>query len=330
VDKERTSFEFLYLARLHSRKRPAVLVEAAAMLAKTINKPMEVAFVGPDEGEESKVRRLIQATETSDWIRVEGPLKPGSTLDRMRRASVYVLPSVDEPFPMSVLEAMSVGVPVIVTDSCGLAPFIAESGAGLVCDSSVEALSAAMRRFVEEPGLRASSATAAVGLARERFSMYAVTSQLEDVYQSLTGHPMGRTPPSIEHSVEGAGGLPIATGKVGCDYGEPFQLRHGCNEVNQFWHRTKAVAEVPTLGEERQVVLNLERGSPLVLLGSAAAIWELVDGTRTETDILKVLTSAYFGADEPSMAEEVGRFLAGLFFHGLAESRESPVSGPLG
>lgn len=192
MDKETAPFEFLYLARLHRRKRPVVLVEAAAMLAQTIGKRIEVAFVGPDEGEESRVRQQIRATGTSDWIRVEGPLEPGSTLERMRKAAVYVLPSIDEPFPMSVLEAMSVGVPVIVTDSCGLAPFIADAGAGLVCDASVEGLSAALRRFVDEPGLRASSSAAALHLARNQFSMEVVSNQLEDVYQSLSGYTLGR------------------------------------------------------------------------------------------------------------------------------------------
>jgi glycosyltransferase involved in cell wall biosynthesis len=183
-DNETTSFEFLYLARLHKRKRPSVLVQAATLLAATIDKRMEVALVGPDEGEEPEVRRQIQASGSSGWIRLEGPLKPSSTLERMRRASVYVLPSIDEPFPMSVLEAMSVGVPVIVTDSCGLAPFIAESGAGIVCDSTVEGLSAALRRYVEEPGLLASAA--AVELTRDLFSMEGVTKQLEDVYRDLS------------------------------------------------------------------------------------------------------------------------------------------------
>jgi len=207
VDKGTTSFEFLYLARLHRRKRPAVLVEAATLLAKTIAKPIEVAFVGPDEGEESEVRRKIQASGSSEWIRVEGPLEPGSTLERMRRASVYVLPSVDEPFPMSVLEAMSVGIPVIVTDSCGLAPFIEESGAGIVCDSSIGGLSSALRRFVEEPGLLASSSAAAVELARKRFSMDGVAKQLEDAYRSLSSYTNGR-PPSMEPVLEGTGDSP--------------------------------------------------------------------------------------------------------------------------
>ncbi|NHW47734.1 glycosyltransferase [Paenarthrobacter sp. MSM-2-10-13] len=319
-----SSFQFLYLARLHSRKRPTVLVDAAAMLAKTIDKQIEVALVGPDEGEESKVRQQILDTGTSDWIRIEGPLQPGSTLDRMRKASVYVLPSVNEPFPMSVLEAMSVGVPVIVTDSCGLAPFIAESGAGIVSDSSVEVLSAAMRRFVEEPGLRASAAAAAVGLARERFSMYAVTSQLEDVYQSLASSTAGQAPSPVQQMLKGRGGPSPTTDKLGGEYGEQSQQHHGCHDVNQFWHRAEAVAEVPALGEERVVVLNVELGFPLVLQGSAAAIWELIDGTRTETDILMELASAYSGADEPSVAQQVRNFLAGLAFHGLAASCDTP------
>ncbi|SDX02006.1 Glycosyltransferase involved in cell wall bisynthesis [Arthrobacter sp. cf158] len=194
-DKETTSFEFLYLARLHKRKRPSVLVQAATLLSTTTDKPMEVALVGPDEGEEPEVRRQIQALGSSGWIRLEGPLQPSKTLDRMRRASVYVLPSVDEPFPMSVLEAMSVGVPVIVTDSCGLAPFIAESGAGIVCDSSVHSLSAALRRFLEEPGLLASSSAAAIKLTRERFSIDSVTKQLEDVYRDLTKAGSDASPP---------------------------------------------------------------------------------------------------------------------------------------
>ena len=95
--------------------------------------------------------------------------------------------------------------------------------------------------------------------------------------------------------------------------------------MNQFWHRAKAVAEVPDDAEERLVVLNLERGSPLVLLGPAVTIWELIDGTRTETDILKELTSTYVAADESSMAEHVRDFLTGLSFHGLARGSDSPL-----
>ncbi|SDX01976.1 Coenzyme PQQ synthesis protein D (PqqD) [Arthrobacter sp. cf158] len=92
--------------------------------------------------------------------------------------------------------------------------------------------------------------------------------------------------------------------------------------VTQFWHKAKAVAEVPTHGEERWALLNLNQGSPLVLLGSAAAIWELIDGTRTEGDILQELNRAFLDVNGTSMAEQVRSFLTELSVHGLAESIE--------
>ena len=72
----------------------------------------------------------------------------------MAAAYAYVLPSVDEPFPMTVLEAMAAGKPVIVTDSNGLAGAVRDYGAGIVVPGdSAQALVEAMQRLVSEPTL---------------------------------------------------------------------------------------------------------------------------------------------------------------------------------
>jgi glycosyltransferase involved in cell wall biosynthesis len=62
----------------------------------------------------------------------------------MAAASVFVLPSVRETYPMSVLEAMSVGLPVVVTDDCGLAPLVDRTQCGVVTDPGARALAAAV------------------------------------------------------------------------------------------------------------------------------------------------------------------------------------------
>ena len=103
------------------------------------------SVVGPDEGEGQAVTQLLAAQDNPLGIRREGALDPTETLDRLRDCAIYVLPAVNEPFPMSVLEAMSVGKPVIVTETCGLATFIQQTNSGLVVDDSTESLAIAIQ-----------------------------------------------------------------------------------------------------------------------------------------------------------------------------------------
>lgn len=182
--EEKSSVEVLFLARLHARKRPGVFVEAARRLA--VEYP-DVAFtlVGPDEGEGAAVQKQIAdaGISTIGW---EGALDPDRTLDRMRRASIYVLPSVDEPFPMSVLEAASCGLPCVVTDTCGLARAVDRWCAGAVVDDSTEMLVGAIRELLTDGRVRQERARNARAMVQEEFGIGAVARGLETVYADVT------------------------------------------------------------------------------------------------------------------------------------------------
>jgi glycosyltransferase involved in cell wall biosynthesis len=174
--------DVLFLARLHERKRPTLFVEAAAELLAEGN-AARFSMVGPDGGEAAHVCGAINRLgDYSSAIVWEGPLAPDETGERMVRASIYVLPSIDEPFPMSVLEAMAVGLPVVVTESCGLADVVRQSGSGIVVDHSKQSLVDAMRTLLDDPGLRVEMGTAARKTAREQFSMQAVGDALVAIY----------------------------------------------------------------------------------------------------------------------------------------------------
>lgn len=174
--------DVLYLARLAPRKRPIAFVRAAVTLAAS-HPQARFSLVGPDEGEGAAVESAIAAAG-SHLITWEGPLSPEDTARRMSRATIYVLPSVDEPYPMSVLEAMSIGLPVIVTDSCGLAPAIREIGCGIVVDSTLDALAAAIGTLLDDPALARELGSRGRAASRERFGMAAVADALELVYRS--------------------------------------------------------------------------------------------------------------------------------------------------
>lgn len=175
--------EVLFCARLQARKRPLLFARTARAL---LDEGVEASFVlvGPDEGQGAAVQAEVAAVGDPQRLRWEGPLDPSATLGRMARSSLVVLPSVDEPYPMSVLEAMSVGLPVVVTDSCGLAPAVDRHGCGAVVDSSPEALLDAVRRLLADPEELASAGRRSAKAAQEHFSMTAVVDQLEAVYRS--------------------------------------------------------------------------------------------------------------------------------------------------
>lgn len=175
----------LYSARLQARKRPVDFVDAApAVLAAHPDAHFVVA--GPDEGELAAVRARIGALGLTDRFTVPGALSSTDVLAELRRAHVYVLPSVDEPFPMSVLEALAVGVPPVVTHSNGLARDIARAGAGHAVDPGPAGVSAAVLDLLD-PAANHKASHAARKLAAESFSMDAVLDTLLPVYEGIRG-----------------------------------------------------------------------------------------------------------------------------------------------
>ncbi|MCY0917227.1 MULTISPECIES: glycosyltransferase [unclassified Streptomyces] len=175
----------LYSARLQARKRPVDFVDAApAVLA--VHPDAEFVVAGPDEGERDAVRARISALGLGDRFTLPGALSSAEVLTELRRAHVYVLPSVEEPFPMSVLEALSVGVPPVVTHSNGLARDIAAAGAGRAVDPGPAGVAEAILALLD-PAANAAASVAARKLATESFSMDAVLDTLLPVYEAAAG-----------------------------------------------------------------------------------------------------------------------------------------------
>ncbi|MCC0095839.1 glycosyltransferase [Streptomyces flavotricini] len=171
----------LYSARLQARKRPVDFVDAApAILAA--HPDAEFVVAGPDEGELAAVRARIAELGLGGCFTVPGALSASEVLTELRRAHVYVLPSVDEPFPMSVLEALSVGVPSVVTHSNGLARDIAAAGAGRAVPPGAADVAQAVLSLLD-PTENAAAGASARRLAADSFSMEAVLGTLLPIYE---------------------------------------------------------------------------------------------------------------------------------------------------
>jgi glycosyltransferase involved in cell wall biosynthesis len=178
---EPAAVDVLYCARIHERKRPLAFVEAAKQVIGRGYQDVSFSIVGPDEGDLPAVLEAIR--ETNGRVRYEGSLDYDKTAARMAAATAYVLPSVDDFFPMSLLEALSLGVPSVCTEGCGVAAELHRRQAAIVTDGSVADLADAMEAVIVDPLLRArlrENGRRAIG---EVYGIEAVANQLERAYE---------------------------------------------------------------------------------------------------------------------------------------------------
>ncbi|MEV5338532.1 glycosyltransferase [Streptomyces sp. NPDC052676] len=189
--------QVLFLARLHPRKRPEAFVEMAALVHRRMP-DARFTLHGADEGALPEVLRLIAAHGLEGVVSYGGALEHAEAVRAYARAAVYVLPSVDEPFGMTLIEALAAGTPVVCTDTCGIAEELAARGAGVVTDGSPRELADAVCGLLADDGRREALAAAGRRAVAEAFSVHAVTDRLEEIYGRVCQaprHPPGRREP---------------------------------------------------------------------------------------------------------------------------------------
>ena len=175
---ERVSF--LLIARLIKDKGILEYVKAARVL-KAKYPQTRFRLVGwIDEGPQG-----ISSADLEFWVK-EGAIEYLGRLDDVRPAiadaSVYVLPSYHEGTPRTVLEAMSMGRPIITTDAPGCRETVQEGRNGfLVPVRNAETLAERMERFIEHPELIARMGEESRRIAVEKYDVHKVNAVIMDV-----------------------------------------------------------------------------------------------------------------------------------------------------
>ena len=111
-----------FLGRITMQKGPEYFVEAAA---KVLKKTKNVRFVMAGSGDMMDAMiKLVAKRGIADRFHFTGFLKGDQVYEMLRASDVYVMPSVSEPFGISPLEAMEMGVPSIISKQSGCAEIL--------------------------------------------------------------------------------------------------------------------------------------------------------------------------------------------------------------
>jgi glycosyltransferase involved in cell wall biosynthesis len=181
--KTRETQTLLFLGRLGERKGSYDLLRAVARISGDF--PDLKLLMGGD-GEIEAVREEAQRLGIADRVELLGWVRGSYKTTLQSRASVYVLPSYNEGLPMSVLEAMAAGLPVISTFIGGIPEAVMDGVEGiLVKPGDIEALAAALRRLLSDSNLRRQMGEAARLKVENVFSVDRIVPQVEALHREL-------------------------------------------------------------------------------------------------------------------------------------------------
>ena len=187
---------FLFVGSLTTKKNVLLLAEAVRSLSRHYRNRMRVTVLGDGPDRSALINRL-QAYALERCVRVVGFVEQPE--DYFRNSQVFVLPSLTEGLPNAALEAMSWGLPLILSCAGGNAdlierqsasdkadaskrPFI-EGGNGLFIEASrVESLAEAFRFMIDYPDKRVSMGRRSAQLVAAHFSMDYVVRRYEELY----------------------------------------------------------------------------------------------------------------------------------------------------
>jgi glycosyltransferase involved in cell wall biosynthesis len=175
----------LFLSRIDRKKGLDLLIPA---FAGVLREMPDAALVIAGEGDPALTRELherCRALGIEKSVCWAGFLSGAAKAAALADADVFVLPSYSENFGIAVIEAMALGVPVIVTDQVGVFREVAANNAGVVTPAEVDPLRGAMLRLLADDAGRAQIGRNGAALAQSQFAPAVVMKKLTEAYRAV-------------------------------------------------------------------------------------------------------------------------------------------------
>ncbi len=189
-DRDAGVFEVLAIGQLVEYKGHRYLLDAIAKLAAELP-GLRLTIVTHQAAQREEQLAYARTLGIADRLTYEGPYATDELAAVLRRCDVFVQPSLAECFPVTVLEAMASGAPVIATDVGGVAEEIGSAGI-VVPARDAEALAVAIRRLAHDPAERAALASAGTGRVHELYNGRRVAELHRELYARIAAEPARR------------------------------------------------------------------------------------------------------------------------------------------
>jgi glycosyltransferase involved in cell wall biosynthesis len=189
------SHQILFVGRFDRHKGGDLVVDAFREVAQK-NPTAELFFAGPDRGLKDDaghttslaqyIERNISDRDVQGRLHVLGPQSRDAIGELRRRAAVTVVASRYENFPMTVVEALAFGTPLVASDAGGIPEMVRDGTTALTFRAGDHRdLAAKIGKLIDDRNLASALATRARADYEVRFAPAVVARQMADFYARL-------------------------------------------------------------------------------------------------------------------------------------------------
>jgi poly(glycerol-phosphate) alpha-glucosyltransferase len=175
----------VYLGRIHQKKGLANLIRSWANVTRT---DWKLIIAGPDENSHLKeLETFAKKLEVHNSIEFCRPRFGKEKEELLYSADAFILPSFSEGLPMSVLEAWSYKLPVLMTPECNL-PDGFETDSAIKIETNPESIAIGLKKlFAMSDSERRKMGENGYALVKEKYTWDFVASQMIELYDWVLG-----------------------------------------------------------------------------------------------------------------------------------------------
>lgn len=176
--------QVLFLGEIGQRKGAFDLPE---IIKDVLKKIPEARFVIGGEGETARISEQMRSFGIPESaVSFPGWVTGAEKGKLLKESSLYLLPSYQEGMPMSVLDAMGYGLPVVSTNVGGIPKIVVPERNGRLCaPGDTEALAEAVCELLTDGEKREKEGFESLSIIEENYSLSTHLEKLEEVYREV-------------------------------------------------------------------------------------------------------------------------------------------------
>lgn len=175
----------LFLSRIHNKKKPELLIEAANELLKTNDNLILVIAGSGKKNYIESLKKLIIKKDLKEKVIFTDYLDGIKKNSLLQHALVFVLPSCTENFGIAVIEAMEAGIPVLISENVGISEEIKKRKAGLIFKLDSNEITDCIKSIISNRKLRRTLIKNAKAMVKKNYNWTKIIRKQIKIYREI-------------------------------------------------------------------------------------------------------------------------------------------------